>query len=405
VQQGSESTVGDVLCVIHTEAPDPIEKGAPEGELPEHRSSQITDPESAAFPHHAVRYQSTRFSRRALERLQELGRVPKDLEGRGLVRLRDIESSLMADDVPSINSVAGNSPPVSRSKIVPPTPNSSISPASHWKSAAGVEFDSSPLSRSKKLETKLLSWSSLQTIRSTVSVIVPTLGHNVFRAAIPDFSQAVSAQIMSAAATLLKEFPGLNACCLNDEVRYYRDVHLGFAVDAGHGLKVAVIRSADQLSPEQLREARDRLVSAYLEQTLEPEQLNGATFTISDLSGVGVSTFDPLISEGQSAILGIGSETGHSDDRNGYQLILSFDHRLAEGRLAAMFLNRIREQMIVFERGLLEKSTSSSALIEPRCSRCGMTSSKAAQRQHYLTETVTADWTKRLVCTICLQGR
>jgi len=398
VPSGREAAVGDILCLIHPQALAATVR-MPSKDAPTNaQQSQAWSPESAdSF------VQRTRFSRLALDRLQELGRVPSDFEGRGLVRVKDIESSLMVNDVAPTHSVATDT--ADRNGKSTSTQIPDMSEASSWKSMHGVDFDTSPLSRSKKLERKLLSWSSRQAIRSTVSVFVPTLGQDVLQVVAPDISQIVAAKIISVTAKLLREFPALNACCLEDDVRHYREVHIGFAVDAGHGLKVAVIRSADQMSPEQIREARELLIAAYLENALRPEQLNGATFTISDLSGSGVTTFDPLISEGQSAILGIGSEIGESHDRNGYHLILSFDHRLAEGRLAAMFLNRIRQEMILFEQGLLDDAANSSHCLEPKCCRCGMTSATAAQRQHYLTETVAANWSRRFVCTICLQGR
>ncbi len=400
VQQGREAAVGEILCLIRTESLGPAIASSVD-KLPHHYDCGTTSGIDSA----ALSGQSTRFSHRALTRLKELGKSPTDFEGRGLIRLRDIESSVHGDNPEQVRSVAADSISVCRNERTHSTSIPDLAAAANWKSVNGVEFDASQLSRSKRLETRLLSWSTHQAIRSSVSVIVPTHGQNILRAVIPDISQIVSAQIISVTARLLREFPAFNACCLNDEVRHYRDIHIGFAVDAGHGLRVTVIRSADKLSLEQIREARDELIAAYLNNRLQPEQTNGATFTISDLSNGGVSTFDPLISEGQSAILGIGSESGETGVRNGYPLILSFDHRLAEGRAAAMFLNRIREQMVSLEREILQQCSSLSARLEPKCSRCGMTSSTAAQRQHFLTETLAADWSKRLVCTICLQGR
>jgi pyruvate/2-oxoglutarate dehydrogenase complex dihydrolipoamide acyltransferase (E2) component len=77
---------------------------------------------------------------------------------------------------------------------------------------------------------------------------------------------------------------------------------------------------------------------------LAPSDLLGATFTISDLSGDGVSFFQPLISPAQSAILVVGSELTSGDDERLY-LTLAFDHQLAEGRKAARFVRELSKRL------------------------------------------------------------
>lgn len=74
--------------------------------------------------------------------------------------------------------------------------------------------------------------------------------------------------------------------------------------------------------------------------------LAGGTFTITDLSGEGVSSFRPLINQGQSAILGVCSEVFAPGGKVGrFDLTLAFDHQLTEGRTAARFLNDLRERL------------------------------------------------------------
>jgi len=71
----------------------------------------------------------------------------------------------------------------------------------------------------------------------------------------------------------------------------FADVNVGYAMDDGHGLKVAVFHNCDTLSLVQISTLLNDLTVAYIEDKLTPTQIANATFTISDLSGMGVSSF------------------------------------------------------------------------------------------------------------------
>jgi hypothetical protein len=107
---------------------------------------------------------------------------------------------------------------------------------------------------------------------------------------------------------------------------------------------VAVVAHADRMSLREIAAAMDRHLEAYLGASLTPADLLGATFTVSDLSGEGVSVFNPLISRGQSAILGIGSDQPGDEGERLY-LTLAFDHQVAEGRRAAQFLADLSKRL------------------------------------------------------------
>jgi pyruvate dehydrogenase E2 component (dihydrolipoamide acetyltransferase) len=218
-----------------------------------------------------------------------------------------------------------------------------------------------------------------------------------------DAIDLITANIIWSTARLLQEFPRLNACCLNEQDLLYKQVNIGYALDAGLGLKVAVLRNADQLTASAIIEERQRLITGYLNQSLPPADLSGGTFTITDLSGSGIKSFDPLISEGQAGILGISGEFAIGAGQLAFHLVLSFDHRLVEGRAAATFLSQLKDQIVQFEQSLIE--TPIEGAPELCCSRCGITLSQATLRNHFLVSVVgPLDGTTH-VCTICLQGR
>ena len=144
----------------------------------------------------------------------------------------------------------------------------------------------------------------------------------------------MTAIIVFEAARLLRKYPNFNAFYAAGDAHYYEDVNIGFAVDAGRGLKVPVIHHADRKGIIEITtEMRERVV-AYLEDELPVKALTLCTFTVTDLSGEGVATFHPLINQGQSAILGICAEVFAPGSREGtFNLVLSFDHQLSEGEL------------------------------------------------------------------------
>jgi pyruvate/2-oxoglutarate dehydrogenase complex dihydrolipoamide acyltransferase (E2) component len=147
------------------------------------------------------------------------------------------------------------------------------------------------------------------------------------------------------AARLLRKYPEFNAIHDRGKIGTYSDVNIGWAVDSGgtgsgQGLMVPVVPQADQKTPQEIVEIMQRHIDAYVEGKLATSDFLGGTFTISDLSGDGISHFHPLISQGQSAILGIGGELDGAGNETLY-LTLAFDHQLAEGRKAAQFVREL----------------------------------------------------------------
>lgn len=348
-------------------------------------AASLGDPASAG--EQLARPRGVRLSRLARERLQEQGLSSEQFAGRGLVRTRDLLP------VPAELPV-GAQPVTLSAEAIPPA-----------RSAVGVPFQAEPLSRIKRVESRILAWSTQHAIRSTVTVALPTAGQDRLLAVDLDAPQNRTAFLIQTCAALLRKHPLLNACCLGGEVRRYDQVNIGYAIDGGQGLRVPVLREADTRTLEALAATRRRFIADYLAGALRPEDLAGGTFTITDLSGSGVLTCDPLIAEGQAAILGVGSEAGSPTASLSQHLVLAFDHRLAEGRMAATFLNELKGAVIAWEQRLLG-SSSPTERSEPSCIRCGMTASFAAQRNHFLVSTIGAEpGAVSLVCTVCIQGR
>jgi hypothetical protein len=154
-----------------------------------------------------------------------------------------------------------------------------------------------------------------------------------------------------------------------------------------------------------------QLLLSYLDDTLHVGSLAGGTFTITDLSSEGVFTFQPLINQGQSAILGVGGEFFLSGSREGlFNLILSFDHQLAAGRQAAQFLQDVVQRLHAYAAVFEDQRADAPRAEELYCARCLTPLSRLqrldpAQRgDHFLVQTVQSDGRLEYRCNTCLQG-
>jgi len=152
--------------------------------------------------------------------------------------------------------------------------------------------------------------------------------------------------IMKACVAALKEFPKVNASLSADgESLVYKEYyHLGFAADTENGLVVPVIRDADRMDVYELASALAELSGAAREGKLKAQQMQGASFTISSLGGIGGTAFTPIVNAPEVAILGVsrssmqpvwdGSEFA---PRLMLPLSFSYDHRVIDGAYAVRF--------------------------------------------------------------------
>ena len=404
ISKGAEAPVGAVLCYIAANATEPLPEEAvstakvespPAASVPvavsAHPVSDRGDTQPVS-PELSMPHSSTRFSRRALAALQERGLTAEQFQNRGLVREKDVLA--FNGEFREVDASIPTPPPANRSPITESTPETL---------PVGVPFRTEDLPRRKRIEAKYLASGFDNTLTSVVSVICPTSGLKAAAAAHPELGGGASALIVYETARLLRKFPVFNAFHYNGRVNYYEHVNIGFAVDADRGLKVPVISRADAKSVNELVHEIENFVLSYLNDSLSVESLASGTFTITDLSGEDVFLFHPLINQWQAAILGIGAEYFPPGGEEGFfNLVLAFDHQLAEGRLAAKFLRELRDRIHSYEQAL--RSRESSARPEAACSRCLRTVSELTALDAPLLQSVRADGEKALICNICLEG-
>jgi pyruvate dehydrogenase E2 component (dihydrolipoamide acetyltransferase) len=162
----------------------------------------------------------------------------------------------------------------------------------------------------------------------------------------------VTAIALKVCASALKVFPQFNASIdlEKGEIIYKQYISIGVAVDTDRGLLVPVIRDVDKKNIVELAAELTQLSKKAKEKKLTPAEMEGGTFTITNLGGIGGTGFSPIVNHPEVAILGISRSStepvwinGKFEPRQVLPISLSYDHRLIDGADAARFLRWIAE--------------------------------------------------------------
>ena len=162
----------------------------------------------------------------------------------------------------------------------------------------------------------------------------------------------VTAFIVKVLASALRNHPKMNASLdlQNQQLVYKKFVNVGIAVDTDRGLVVPVIRDADRKNVIQIAQELGRIAERAKARKLSPDELQGGTFTLTNIGPIGGKYFTPIVNWPEVAILGIGrgglapvNVNGFFQPRQLLPLSLSFDHRIIDGADGARFLKWIVE--------------------------------------------------------------
>jgi len=168
--------------------------------------------------------------------------------------------------------------------------------------------------------------------------------------------------IFEATAKALKEFPGVNASVDRNSIIYRKNINIGMATALPDGnLIVPVIKNADQKNLLGLTKTINYLANRARNNKLKPDDIQGGTFTITNLGSFGSITGTPVINQPQVAILAIGSiqkkpvviETPSGDTigiRHMMILALSYDHRVVDGGMGGLFIKKVKELLENFDK-------------------------------------------------------
>jgi pyruvate dehydrogenase E2 component (dihydrolipoamide acetyltransferase) len=225
-----------------------------------------------------------------------------------------------------------------------------------------------PLSRIKKISGANLhrNWVSIPHVTQNDEVDITEM--EAFRKQIGDEAQKQGVRLtplafmIKACVAALKQFPAFNASLSPDGEslilkRYY---HIGVAVDTPNGLVVPVIRDADQKGVIALARELGEVSARMRDGKISPADMQGGTFSISSLGGIGGTHFTPIINAPEVAILGVSRSSMKPVWKDGafvprliLPISLSYDHRVIDGAEGARFITHLGSVMSDIRRLIL----------------------------------------------------
>jgi pyruvate/2-oxoglutarate dehydrogenase complex dihydrolipoamide acyltransferase (E2) component len=255
-----------------------------------------------------------------------------------------------------------------------------------------------PLTKAKRNEIRALAEGQDGALASVITTLVSAEGF--FDAGSGAASPQLLPIVVYEASRLLEAYPDLNAYFDAEASAWarYAKVNVGVAFEIDQGLKVPVLKAPNRSSIADLRSSLDDLIVKYLENRLAPEDVGGATFTVTDLSADGAFTFVPLISRGQCSILGIGGAASQGGVTRVFPLSLAFDHRVSTGRRAARFLAELKGRLESYAGPL----SAGQAGRHRRCRQCKRGEADLRERQFLLL--ASREGKVDYLCTTCARG-
>lgn len=232
-------------------------------------------------------------------------------------------------------------------------------PAVAVAAAPAPAYEDKPMPNVRKVIAKAMMNSLQSTAQLTHTVSFDATEILAARAkckASPDADIAgitIGDMVLYAVSRTLKAYPDLNANLIDGTtMRYFRDVNLGVAVDTPRGLLVPTIFAADKMSLVEISKAVKSLGEQCKNGTVNPDLLRGASFTVSNLGGMGVEHFTPVINLPQTGILGVCTMIDAVRmGKNGVEvyksmpLCLTYDHRALDGAPATRFLVDLKNNL------------------------------------------------------------
>jgi pyruvate dehydrogenase E2 component (dihydrolipoamide acetyltransferase) len=214
------------------------------------------------------------------------------------------------------------------------------------------DFDEKPNSQMRKVIAKRLVESKFTAPHYYLNVEFDMANALAFREqfnSIPDTKISFNDMIVKACALALKQHPQVNSQWFADKMRLNNHVHIGVAVAVEDGLVVPVVKFANEQSLPQIGAAVKDFAARSRNKKLTPQEMEGSTFTVSNLGMFGIESFTSIINQPNSAILSVGTIVEKPVVKNGQivvghtmKLSLACDHRTVDGATGAQFLQTLK---------------------------------------------------------------
>ncbi len=167
--------------------------------------------------------------------------------------------------------------------------------------------------------------------------------------AIPDVKVSFNDMVVKACAMALRKHPQVNTSWEENVTKYHSHIHVGVAVAVDEGLVVPVVKHTDALTLTQIGASVKDLAGKARSKKIKPNEMQGSTFTVSNLGMFGIESFTSIINQPNSAILSVGAivqkpvvKDGQIVVGNTMMLTLACDHRTVDGAVGAQFLQTLK---------------------------------------------------------------
>ncbi|WP_336128290.1 pyruvate dehydrogenase complex dihydrolipoamide acetyltransferase [Mesoflavibacter sp. CH_XMU1422-2] len=214
------------------------------------------------------------------------------------------------------------------------------------------DFDEVPNSQMRKAIAKNLAKSKFTAPHYYLNVEFDMDNAIAFRTqynSLPDTKISFNDMVVKACALALKQHPQVNSQWFDDMMKLNNHVHIGVAVAVEDGLLVPVVKFADEQSLPQIGAAVKDFAGRARNKKLTLDEMEGSTFTISNLGMFGIESFTSIINQPNSAILSVGAivqkpvvKNGQIVPGNTMKLTLACDHRTVDGATGAQFLQTLK---------------------------------------------------------------
>ncbi|MCK8479675.1 pyruvate dehydrogenase complex dihydrolipoamide acetyltransferase [Psychroserpens algicola] len=232
------------------------------------------------------------------------------------------------------------------------TPASQAASVGKFVPTGQEDFDEVANSNMRKAIAKNLAKSKFSAPHYYLNVEFDMENAMAFRAqynSLPDTKISYNDMIVKACALALKAHPQVNSQWFDDKMRLNNHVHIGVAVAVPDGLVVPVVRFANEQSLTQIGAAVKEYAGKARNKKLSLDEMEGSTFTISNLGMFGIESFTSIINQPNSAILSVGAIISKPVVKNGQvvpghtmKLTMACDHRTVDGATGAQFLQTLK---------------------------------------------------------------
>ena len=354
VEEGNSAEVDSVLAVIGEKGTDikPYlsslsNKGATESKAPSAQEEKKPAPASASAskPAAAPAAQKTETKATPVVRASSNGRLIASPLARKLAEERNINLQQVAG--------SGEGGRIIKRDIENFTPAAAGGAQKPFVPAGQESFEEVPNSQMRKVIARRLAESKFSAPHYYLNVEFDMDNAIAFRNqynSVPDVKISFNDIVVKATALALKQHPQVNSQWFDDRIKKNHHVHIGVAVAVDDGLLVPVLRFADEQSLTQIGAQVKDFAGRARNKKLTPEEMEGSTFTISNLGMFGITDFTSIINQPNSAILSVGAIVQKpvvKDNSivigNTMKLTLACDHRTVDGATGAMFLQTLKE--------------------------------------------------------------